>query len=155
IEKLIGKVRPYTPRYGTNTSMKRTFADWPGPGPIDLAVHDLPHASSATEWWYVNAHLTTADQRELSLFAAFFRILKGKDDNTGQPTWAHSCTWAISDVGTKRYHSQSRVDASAPEMGLERLKRGLGSRDPRLNRAMQEILERGKVPAPDRIFDGP
>jgi geranylgeranyl pyrophosphate synthase/predicted secreted hydrolase len=135
--------------------MERAFADWPGPGPIDLSIHDLPHASSATEWWYVNTHLVTVDKRELSLFAAFFRILKGKDERTGQPTWAHSCTWAISDASSKRYLATSRVDASAPKMGLERLAKGLGSRDQRLNRAMKEILERGKVPAPDRIFDGP
>src|SRR5688572_14377941 len=53
--------------------------DWPTDGPIDLARHDLPHASSTTEWWYVNSHLTAADGRPLSLFAAFFRIATGKD----------------------------------------------------------------------------
>ena len=50
---------------------RTTFADWPQEGPIDLAVHDLPHRSSATEWWYVNTHVTTADGQDLSLFAAF------------------------------------------------------------------------------------
>lgn len=34
-------------------------ADWPGHfGPIDLDAHDLPHESSATEWWYFNTHFT-------------------------------------------------------------------------------------------------
>ncbi|MDB4967022.1 MAG: Octaprenyl diphosphate synthase [Myxococcales bacterium] len=135
--------------------MERTFADWPVKGPIDLAVHDLPHRSSATEWWYVNTHVKTVDGRELSLFAAFFRIIKGKDEATGEPTYAHSCTWALSDAAAKTYLARSRVDASAPQMGIERIKNGRGSRDPRLNRAMLEILERGKIPAPDRIFEGP
>ena len=135
--------------------MNRIRADWPGPGPIDLDVHDLPHGSSATEWWYVNTHLTTVDGAELSLFAAFFRIVKGKDEKTGAPTYAHSCTWAVSDVAGQRYTARSRVDPSAPEMGKERIKNGRGSRDPRLNRAMLEILERGRVPAPDRVFEGP
>ena len=44
-----------------------TFADWPGPGPIDLNVHDRPHASASTEWWYVHTHLETEDKRPLSL----------------------------------------------------------------------------------------
>jgi geranylgeranyl pyrophosphate synthase/predicted secreted hydrolase len=134
--------------------MTRTFPDWPSPGPIDLAVHDLPHRSSTTEWWYLNAHLETADGRPLSLFAAFFRIVKGRDE-AGQPTYAHSCTWALSDVGAKSYMAQSRVDPSAPEMGKERIENGRGSRDSRLNRAMLEILQKGKVPAPDKIFEGP
>jgi geranylgeranyl pyrophosphate synthase/predicted secreted hydrolase len=134
---------------------RTTFADWPSEGPIDLAVHDLPHRSSATEWWYVNTHVTTTDGQELSLFAAFFRIIKGKDEKTGEPLYAHSATWALSDVGSKTYVARSFVDPSAPKMGLERIKNGRGSRDPRLNRAISEILERGRVPAPDRIFDGP
>jgi geranylgeranyl pyrophosphate synthase/predicted secreted hydrolase len=137
------------------TQVQRTPLDWPGPGPIDLAVHDLPHRSSATEWWYVNSHLTLADGRALSVFAAFFRIVKGRDEQSGALTYAHSCTWAISDVGSKRYLAQSRVDPSAPEMGKERIQKGRGSRDPRLNRAMLEILEQGRLPAPDRIFEGP
>src|SRR5262249_4283924 len=121
----------------------------------DLAVHDLPHRSSATEWWYVNSHVQTADGRALSLFAAFFRILKGKDERTGEPTWAHSCTWALSDAGARQYLACSRVDPSAPEMGKERIKQGRGSRDPRLNRALLELLDRGCIPAPDRLFEGP
>ena len=48
---------------------------WPAAGPIDLALHDLPHAAADTEWWYVNAHVRIADGRELGVFAAFFRII--------------------------------------------------------------------------------
>ncbi len=32
--------------------------DWPYSGTIDLDVHDKPHATSATEWWYYNMHFT-------------------------------------------------------------------------------------------------
>ena len=134
---------------------RTNFADWPAPGPIDLAVHDLPHRSSATEWWYVNTHVETIDGHELSLFAAFFRIIEGKDEKTGAPEYAHSCTWALSDAGEKSYFARSYVDPKAPKMGLERIKRGRGSRDQRLNRAITEILERGRVPGPDKIFEGP
>ena len=44
------------------------------------------------------------------------------------------------------------VDASAPEEGLRRLRRGQSSKDPRLNRALGEILARGKVPTPDALM---
>ncbi|MBS2025152.1 MAG: polyprenyl synthetase family protein [Deltaproteobacteria bacterium] len=129
-------------------------SDWPLPGRIDLARHDLPHPSSTTEWWYLNAHVELAAGREASLFAAFFRILSGKDAQ-GLPTYAHSVAWALSDPRGGVYASDSRVDAQAPRLGLERIKNGRGSRDPRLNRAISELLEQGRVPAPDRVFDGP
>lgn len=138
--------------------MSKRPQDWPnaGPiGPIDLGLHDLPHASSATEWWYLNSHLETVDGRTLSLFAAFFRIIRGKDEATGALQYAHSVTWALSEPETKTYLAESRVDANAPQMGLERIAKGAGSKDPRLNRAITEILEKGRVPRPDRVFDGP
>ena len=127
---------------------------WPAPGPIDLAHHDLPHPAAETEWWYVNAHVEVADGRTLGLFAAFFRIISAHDEATGALTYAHSMTWAISDLQTSRYLGESRVDQSAPKLGLERIANGRGSKDERLNRAMAEILERGQVPVPDRVFDG-
>jgi geranylgeranyl pyrophosphate synthase/predicted secreted hydrolase len=127
---------------------------WPGSGPIDLKHHDLPHAAADTEWWYVNSHVRIADGRTLGLFAAFFRIIEARDEVTGMPTYAYSMTWALSDLESKRYLGESRVDHRAPEMGLRRIKDARGVKDERLNRAMAEVLERGEVPAPDRVFDG-
>lgn len=129
-------------------------ADWPQPGPIDLATHDLPHASATTEWWYLNSHVTSSDGRDFSLFAAFFRIVSGTNAD-GSPQYAHSATWALTDVAAQEYYPRSFVDAAAPAIGLERIRRGQGARDERLNRAMAEILERGQVPLPDRFFNGP
>jgi geranylgeranyl pyrophosphate synthase/predicted secreted hydrolase len=128
--------------------------DWPGAGPIDLAVHDLPHASSTLEWWYMNSHVVTADGRHLSFFAAFFRQAKRRNKDTGAFEYAHSITWALIDVDRKSYVHVSAVDPSAPEEGLKRLRRGLGSKDPRLNRALSETLARGKVPTPDKLLKG-
>lgn len=132
--------------------MTRFPADWPGAGPIDLAVHELPHASSTTEWWYVNTHFTTAAGRALSLFASFFRVVKGIDPDTKAPLYAHSCTWALSEPAAARYLSEARVDQDAPRMGIQKLERGEGARDTRLRRALKEVLDKGKVPYPDRIF---
>src|SRR5690606_41231820 len=73
--------------------------DWPEKnGEIDLDIHDLPHASSATEWWYINGHFTGDNDQEYSLFASFFRKLIEVDEATGIPEYAHSITWAIIDV---------------------------------------------------------
>ncbi len=129
-------------------------ADWPTPGPIDLSRHDLPHPSATTEWWYVNAHLTATDGRAFSVFAAFFRIINGKQPD-GAWQYAHSLTWAVTDVAAKDYVARSFVDANAPAIGLERIKKGHGARDERLNRAVSEVLEKGRVPLPDRFIPGP
>ena len=128
-------------------------ADWPAAGALELSVHDLPHASSTTEWWYLNTHLTSSDGRELSLFAAFFRV-KTKVLPDGTPEYAHSLAWALSDVKTQRYLASSLVERSAARIGLERVRNGQGSKDPRLNRAIVEVLERNQVPRPDRFMDG-
>jgi geranylgeranyl pyrophosphate synthase/predicted secreted hydrolase len=134
--------------------MSAAFADWPKPGPIDLTLHDPPHGSSSTEWWYVNTHFEAEDGRPFSLFAAFFRIRKPNQAPGAKPEYAYSVTWALTDPTERAYYPDSRVDKSAPKMGIERIKNGGGSKDPRLNRAMMEVLERGKVPRPDRVFEG-
>ncbi len=126
--------------------------DWPAPGAIDLDVHDLPHASSTTEWWYQNTHLVAEDGKHYSLFCAFFRQMKGWDPETKEKLYAHSITWAITDVDAKKYVHHSGIDQSAPEEGLKRITRGLGAKDQRLNRALAEVLERGNVPSPDQLF---
>ncbi|MGV3623250.1 MAG: polyprenyl synthetase family protein [Archangium sp.] len=129
-------------------------ADWPTPGPIDLATQDLPHASATTEWWYVNSHLKAPDGREFALFAAFFRIVNGKKPD-GTIGYAHSLTWALSDLKNDAYLPRSYVDANAPDIGLERIKQGQGAKDERLNRAISEVLREGRVPLPDRMFTRP
>jgi geranylgeranyl pyrophosphate synthase/predicted secreted hydrolase len=134
--------------------VKKQPADWPEDGPVDLSVHDLPHGSSTTEWWYTNGHCVVADGRRFSYFAAFFRKVQGYHPTTRAPRYAHSVTWAIYDVEGKRSTFASRVDPVASQEGLRRLKSGLGARDERLNRALGEILEKGVVPKPDVVFDG-
>jgi geranylgeranyl pyrophosphate synthase/predicted secreted hydrolase len=127
----------------------------PDDGTLDLATHDLPHSSSATEWWYVNCHLKTESGKELSLFASFFRIILEIDEETGAPRHAHALNWAISDPASGKYYADSRVDQCAPEVGLKRLDRGEWKTDPLLRQALRELLERGQVPHPDRLIEGP
>jgi predicted secreted hydrolase len=138
-----------------NDNPERRPDDCPGAGPLNLALHDPPHNSSATEWWYVNSHLETECGRRFSLFASFFRIILEANEETGKPKYAHALNWAISDPDAGKYYAESRVDRCAPEVGLERLERGEWKSDPLLRQALRELLEKGGVPHPDRLIEGP
>ncbi len=126
--------------------------DWPSPtGPIDLASHDLPHDSSATEWWYFNTHFKDHEGNEYSAFAAFFRVVKHTDPATGARSYAHALNWAITDVKNKRYIHESVLDKDSPAVVKKQLDAGI-VKDPRLKKAYLEILNKGNVPLPDRMF---
>ncbi|MFN8321668.1 MAG: polyprenyl synthetase family protein [Chitinophagales bacterium] len=127
-------------------------ADWPKDGPIDLAIHDLPHASSSTEWWYMHSHIKVKDGREFSIFASFFRHAISFDKATNKPDYAHSVIWGISDLKEKKYHTVSLVDKRAPKLGLERLKKGELVKDPFIKKAAIEMLSKGVMPYPDELL---
>ncbi|MES2621596.1 MAG: lipocalin-like domain-containing protein, partial [Bacteroidota bacterium] len=127
-------------------------ADWPKDGPIDLKVHDLPHASATIEWWYMNSHIVAKGGRKLSVFASFFRKAIDVDKATKKPIYAHSLIWAISDVDKKKYHPVSLIDKKAPKLGLEELKKGNLVKDPFIKRAAIEMLKKGVVPYPDELL---
>ncbi len=126
--------------------------DWPKDGPIDLSIHDLPHASSSTEWWYMHSHITAKGGKHFSMFASFFRKLISYDKKENKPVYAYSITWAISDLDEKEYHTVSLVDKAAPEIGLKRLKKGELTKDPYIRKAAIEMLKKGVVPYPDELF---
>src|SRR5258708_5882115 len=93
----------------TETSLKISATDWPSSGPIDLRIHDLPHASAKMEWWYVNTHVTVADLREFSLFAAFFRVDTTQSGDAAA-SFSHFLTWALVDPSGKRYSPHTLLD---------------------------------------------
>jgi len=126
-------------------------ADWPSAGPIDLAMHDRPHASSMMEWWYVNTHLTAADGRRFSLFASFFRV-DVTEEGASDRAFAHFLTWALVDIDTGRFFPHTLLDPRAPDLALSDLDNGRGPRDDRLARALREVVARGRVPLPDRLL---
>jgi geranylgeranyl pyrophosphate synthase/predicted secreted hydrolase len=126
--------------------------DWPSAvGDIDLAVHDLPHESSQTEWWYLNTHFEDADGRKYSAFAAFFRVVKHTDKDMGKKLYAHALNWALTDVAGKRYVQEVVLDKDSPAVIKKQLDQGV-IKDARLERAYREMLDRGSVPLPDRMF---
>lgn len=127
--------------------------DWPDAlGAIDLSIHDAPHESSATEWWYYNCHLTTIEGKKYSLFVAFFRVVKHTDKGSGKKSYAHALNWALTDVQNKRYVHESVLDRDSPAIVKKQLDTGNVIKDPRLLKAYMEVLDRGNVPLPDRMF---
>lgn len=127
-------------------------ADWPLDGPIDLTIHDLPHASSTTEWWYMHAHIDAAENRPLALFASFFRRVIGYDKKAKSPVFGFSVIWGVSDIKKEDYHTVSLVDNRAPKLGLHRLMKGELVKDPYIKRAAIEMLKKGVLPYPDELL---
>jgi geranylgeranyl pyrophosphate synthase/predicted secreted hydrolase len=101
----------------------------------------------------VNSHVRSISGREFAVFAAFFREACGVDPATHEPCYAHSVSWAVCDLSRQRYHPKVAVDAAAPALGLAKLDAGAGGSDERASRALREVLERGHVPGPTRMFD--
>ncbi|HTV20316.1 MAG TPA: polyprenyl synthetase family protein [Polyangiaceae bacterium] len=126
--------------------------DWPGPGPIDLSVHDAPHASSTLEWWYVNTHLELESGQKVAVFAAFFRQLAEEGDGDRARTYTHSVAWGISLIDERRFISKVAVDPLACQVGLDNLDAGVKNDDERVERAYREVLRKGKIPGPTRMF---
>lgn len=127
-------------------------SDWPVDDTIDLKLHDLPHDSSTTEWWYINAHIKADNGKDYSIFASFFRKLLKYDEEKKELDYAHSITWAIMDVSNEKYYSNSLIDQRSPEIGLDRLRKGEIVKDERIRKSAIEMLEKGNVPYPDRLF---
>jgi predicted secreted hydrolase len=129
--------------------------DWPKDGPIDTALHDLPHASSSLEWWYHNAHITTTCGRKISLFSSFFRLVTGYDEANKKLEYGLALTSGLieqgGDNGRKNLHSPLvLLDKNSPELFKKKLEK-LKPKDPTMKNAFLEVLNRGKVPLPDRI----
>lgn len=125
--------------------------DWPRGGAIDLARHDLPHASSTSERWHLHAHLSGPGGETFSVSTAFVRRSAPASPAAGAEH-IHALTWAVSDVERGQYHARSYVEAGAARGGLERIRAGRGARDERVDRALAEVLARGRVPRPERAF---
>lgn len=135
----------------TIDATRRTYPvyepDWPHKGkPLDLSVHDLPHESSGTEWWYYHAHLETASGTELSLFSVLFKRLI-EESRLGH---GHA---GVVDVDADTHEQRSIGDPEAPETIAPRLARA--SADDYAQRALREVYEKGEYPAPDRTAGSP
>ncbi|RDB27174.1 Geranylgeranyl diphosphate synthase [Hypsizygus marmoreus] len=156
--------------------------DWPAPGTKiqKMSEIDLPRKSSGTEWWYYNFHLSLVDGRKASAFIAFFRTttLNPKSTKDNGLVHTHLLNFAISilpadsaatpasnglhssvldstdDAVHGRYYSTSAMDienvnflASVLEVDTRM--------DSLIRRSLFDVLQSGKVPEPDIIFQTP
>ncbi len=139
----------------SNVSLDKIKLDerhWPQSAELNLEIHDCPHPRSTIEWWYVNGHLNSAEGKAYSFFASFFRLAIGQDPLTQAYRFAYSLTWGLVDVEGQRYFPHSLVDPSAPEVGLETIKKGSSKKDRLFQQALKEIFEENCVPLPDRML---
>jgi geranylgeranyl pyrophosphate synthase/predicted secreted hydrolase len=132
-----------------------TPLDWPLPGPIDLAVQDLPHASSTIEWWYLHGHLMLKDGREVSLFSAFFRKQVGREDTLREGrAWRHHLAWGVTEADG-RHLCGTLLDPATPADAVRLIRSNGMSSDDRFRHALLEIVEQGRFPGPDRLLHTP
>jgi geranylgeranyl pyrophosphate synthase len=95
--------------------------------------------------------VVAADGRRFSLFASFFRV-DVAESGAPQRDYTHFLTWALVDVDGGRYFPHTLLDRRAPDIALHDIDNGRGPRDSRLNRALREVVARGRVPLPDRLL---
>ena len=133
----------------SNTRKYPAFRDdWPKKGePIDLARHDLPHASALLEWWYFHAHLKSeTDGRVFSMFSAVFQRLF----NGTRLSYGHG---AMLDAAQRRHFIRSKGDPRAPGVITPIFERA--GRSEFIQRALGELFAKNSLPAPDRLGIAP
>jgi geranylgeranyl pyrophosphate synthase/predicted secreted hydrolase len=132
-----------------------TPLDWPLPGPIDLAVQDLPHASSTVEWWYLHGHFTLQGGREVSVFSAFFRKKASREDTLREGrAWRHHLAWGVTEADG-RHLCGTFLDPATPADAVRLIRSKGMSSDDRFRHALLEIVEQGRFPGPDRLLRTP
>ncbi|MBA3661550.1 MAG: polyprenyl synthetase family protein [Gammaproteobacteria bacterium] len=116
---------------------------------IDLTLLDVPHGTSGLEWWHLNCHLQLENNKNISIFATFQRILYRKDVEPNKSQYAYFLSWALTDVTAKKYYQLSRVDQATSEISLAQLQEVA---DPNFRKALAEIFQQGNVLLPDCMF---
>ena len=123
--------------------------DWPPRHKeLDLALHDLPHASSLIEWWYFHAHLTASDGTPYCIFVALFQLKLGGE------TLSHVHASLLINGERHVYYTAGEPHASATVMEHRHPKH-----DEYFERALLEVMAKKNLPLPDVVspvrFDVP
>ena len=127
-------------------------SDWPSSDtPIDLTTHDHAHASSDTEWWYINTHCYDAnnENHRYSIFASFFRIIRSIDPLTHIKQYAHALCYCIVDHCSVLHTSVTVLDYDADIILKQQLEQNIYNIDYRFKQALLEILRKRTIPLPD------
>ncbi|AIN97361.1 polyprenyl synthase, putative [Leishmania panamensis] len=133
--------------------------DWPQHFPPrgtvpNAELYDQCIDACSLQWWYANAHLMVKgeDRPSLAFFVSFFR--RAEESCPTITTKHHdACMWALIDLKHQKYYADSVLD---PE-SIEQLKLQLdpavtGRKLEHVEAALLELLNKGRVPRPDRIL---
>lgn len=132
----------------------------PPTGEFDLMTYEQPMPRCMLEWWYINTHLTSNKTgQRFSLFASFF-AQADKSSLTEEEVAAkkgyeffHACTWAMSDIEKSKYYADCLLDHRSTDRLVAKL-------DPKITgvptrhaeTALLELVQKGRVPLPDRLM---
>jgi len=122
--------------------------------PLDLSFFDLPQDQSNLEWWYFNAHLEAKNRKRLSVFASFFR--KVIDVKSTERKFQDACTWALIDLDTEKYYSDSLLDHRACDILTHALDPEKTGRDcQHVEGPMLQLAKKNRLMRPDRQMKKP
>ena len=116
--------------------------DWPPRHqPLDLSVHDLPHASSLIEWWYFHAHLTSPhDGTPYCVFVALFQLKLGGE------TLSHVHASLLANGERHVYYT-----AGEPHAADVVTRHRHPKHDEYFERALLEVTAKRNLPLPDVV----
>lgn len=128
----------------------------PPTGDLDMIKLDLPEDRCPLEWWYYNCHFTAKNTgHRYSFFSSYFRSPKENKTEKG-PLGAVSTLWSLIDVENEKYYADSLLDSNSLPMIKDRFdETKMGRKRTPAEAALMEVINRGKVPRPDRIAKKP
>jgi len=118
-----------------------------------------PHDDVTIEWWYLNAHVTTARGRHLAVICSFFRLGNAAGqiamDSGAKIGHCHYLIWALTDEDAKTHKSYSLGDWNTLSM-LQKYAAYKVFLNPGDAKAMMllDAVSRGSFPAPTRLLPG-
>ncbi|KAG5503006.1 hypothetical protein JIQ42_06969 [Leishmania sp. Namibia] len=133
--------------------------DWPQHFPPrgtvpDPEVYDQCIDESVLQWWYTNAHLSVQGQEKPSFafFASFFRQAE-EIAPTVSTKHFDACVWGLIDLDNEKFYADSALDPEAIDQLKLRLDPAvMGRKLEHVEVALLELLNKGRVPRPDRLL---
>lgn len=117
---------------------------------ISLDIHDLPHESSSLEWWQCHCHLNGDDSNQYSIFASFCRTIDRFHSTDHNKQYLGTLEWGIVDVKNSEYYTSSSLDPQFISFLLS-YPQFFNELDENLVAAYREVLQKNKLPLPDRL----
>lgn len=115
------------------------------------------HSNVNIEWWYINAHVTTAQGRHLALIGSFFRFGNGINplDPLQPAPRAHYLIYAVTDLDKKTQVSYSLADTKMVTLlhQIAPLLVGMNPHDKGAE-ALLSALQQGKLPPGNQEIPG-